>query len=301
MDKRPPLVSIIVLSHDRPGYLARALDSVAGQSYRNLEILVVDNKSRSSDEIARLVSQYRGVRLIQNGVNLGFTGGMNRGLEAATGHYVHCTVDDVILDRDCIRHLVEYAQEHLSDGLLSGVIYDEKGETILCAGGEFMLTPIYRQKVLGQGEKDAGQFRHPFNVTCLQGGMVFSRLQFMRRLKGFREDFFIYSDSIELSARVLKSGNPITIVPRAKVYVIDAPHAFTPEGIAFHKLKNLFALYLLHARLAVLPEFFLRYAVIAFLRYLYSNRGFAWPMIKAWGWCLVKMPSLLKGRYQDVG
>jgi GT2 family glycosyltransferase len=296
--RNPPLVSIVVLSHDRPTYLPLSLDSIMGQSYPNLEIIVVDNKSRSSDEIARLVNQYTGVRLVRNGENLGFTGGMNRGIEAATGDYVHCTLDDVILDQDCISHLVEYAREHLSDGLLSGIIYDESGEKILCAGGEFLLTPIYRQKVFGAGEADAGQFPEPFNVKCIQGGMVFSELEFMRRMKGFREDFFIYSDSIELSARVLKTGNPITIVPRAKIRVIDAPHAFTPEGIAFHKVKNLFALYLLHARLRVLPEFFLRYAMIAFLRHLFSNRKYVLPMMKAWGWCLMKAPSLLKQRYQ---
>lgn len=300
MKSGKPLVSVIIVSHDRPAYLPRAIESIMGQSYDNLQILVIDNKSNASDEIEKLVSEYRGIKLIRNNVNLGFTGGMNRGIEAATGDYVHLTLDDVILDRDCIRHLVEYAERHPSDGLLSGILYDEAGETILCAGGEFLLSPIYKQKVFGAGEKDTGQFQQPFNVKCIQGGMIFSRLQFMRRLKGFREDFFIYSDSIELSARVLKMGHPIIIVPNAKVRVLDAPHAFTPESAEFHKVKNLFAFYLLHARLSVLPEFYLRYGAIKLLRHLLSDRKFVWPIIKAWGWFLLKAPSLLKERYRGA-
>src|SRR3712207_6959896 len=54
--------------------------------------------------------------------------------------------------------------------------------------------------------------------------------------------------SIELSARVLKLGHQIAVVPRARAYVTDAPRAFTNEGIAFHKIKNLFAFYLLQDR-----------------------------------------------------
>lgn len=296
MKRALPLVSVVLLSHDRPGYLPPVLDSLKDQSYRNLELIVVDNRSRSSEEIARVVGGYEGVRLIQNSGNPGFTGGMNRGIAAATGDYVYCTVDDVILDKDCILHLAEYARQHPGEGLLTGILYDESGETIRCAGGEVSLGPIYQQKIYGAGEADAGQFREPFETQSLQGGMLFGELRFVRRLRGFREDFFMYSDSIELSARVLRLGHPLMVVPQAKAYVMDAPHAFTSEGIAFHKIKNLFALYLLHAPWRVLPEFYLRYGGINLLRALGSNRGMVWPMVKAWCWFLSKSPSLVRDR-----
>ena len=47
-----PLVSVVVLSHDRPDYLPRVLDSIRAQTYPALEVLVVDNKSARSGEIA---------------------------------------------------------------------------------------------------------------------------------------------------------------------------------------------------------------------------------------------------------
>jgi len=291
-----PVVSIVVLSHDRPAYLPKVLDSIAGQSYRNLEIMVVDNKSCTSDEIAEIVCRYAGVKLIQNSANLGFTGGMNRGIEAATGDYVHCTLDDVLLDRDCISFLVNHDLQQPTEGLLSGILLNEDGRTIRCAGGEFLLSPIYRQNFFAAGEKDTGNYQEPYQVKYVQGGMIFSRLDFMKRLNGFRREFFMYAEDTELCARVAKAGYTITVVPQARARVLDAPHAFKSEGIAFHKIKNLFSLYLLHARLRVLPEFYLRYGVINLLRAFISERKIVWPMIKAWGWFLLKAPALVKER-----
>lgn len=296
MSKEQPLVSIVVLSHNRPRYLAEVLDSIVSQTYGALEVIVVDNRSAASGEIAELVGRYRGVRLVRNGGNPGYTGGMNRGLAEATGRYIHFTVDDVLFERDCVEQLVRHAEARPSKGLLTGIIMNEDRRTICCAGGEFSLSPIYRRRHIGAGEQDTGQFPEPFEVSCLDGAMVFGPLEFMRDLGGFRQEFFIYSDSIELSARVLKAGGRITVVPRARVYVSDLPHEFTQEGVSFHKMKNLYTMYLLHARWRVLPEFFLRYGLLVPLRSMYANRKLIWPQLKAWGWFLSKAPSLLQER-----
>lgn len=295
-----PLTSIVVTSYDRPDYLPAALDTIAAQSYPNLEIIVVDNPSRSTDEIRRIVGRYDGVKLIENPANLGFTGAMNRGIEAATGKYVYCTLDDVLLDRECISQFVTHAEQHPGNYLLSGILLNEDGCTIRCAGGEYTLAGVYRQKILGAGEKDAGQYRQPYDVKYVPGGMIFSTTNLMRRLKGFREKFFMYSEDADLCLRVAEAGGSITIVPQARAYVIDAPHAFKSEGIAFHKFKNLFSLYLLHARLRVLPEFYLRYGVVNLLRALKSDRAIVWPMIKASAWFVVNAPAFLMERYRRV-
>ena len=295
-----PLVSIVVVSYDRPNYLPAALDSIVAQSYPNLELLVVDNPSSSSDEIRKIVSRYDRARLIRNPQNLGFTGAMNRGIEAAKGSYVYCTLDDLVLHRDCISTFVEYSEGHPQSGLLSGILINEDGETIRCAGGVYSLAPVFRRTIIGSGERDCGQFTEAYDVNYVPGGMIFAQTELLRRLGGFRRQFFMYSEDTDLCARVTKAGRAITIVPQAKAFVSDAPHAFTHKGIAFHKVKNLFSLYLIHARLSVLPEFYLRYGVVKFLRALKSDRAIVLPMIKASAWFLVNAPAFLRERYRRV-
>lgn len=295
-----PLVSIVVASYDRPDYLPAALASIEAQSYPNLEIIVVDNASRSSDQIAEIVNRYGRARLVRNAANLGFTGAMNRGIESTAGQFVYCTLDDVMLDRDCIKHLVAYAGGCSVDGLLSGLLLDEDGQTIRCAGGDYSLAPIYQRRFFGSGEKNRGQFQDAYQVKFAPGGMIFSSRELLCRLNGFRKEFFMYSEDADLCARVTKAGRTITVIPQAKAFVCDAPHSFTHNGIAFHKIKNLFSLYLLHARLRVLPEFYLRYGLLNLLRALKNDRAIVWPMMKAWAWFLVNAPGFLAERYRKV-
>jgi GT2 family glycosyltransferase len=271
------------------------LDSISAQTYTTLEVIVVDNRSALSDEIAEVVHSYDGVRLIRSTDDVGYTGSMNRGMAAATGEYVYLTVDDVLLERECIEHLVKHAEAEPADGLLTGILLQEDRRTICCAGGEFDLAPVYHRKSIGAGDEDAGQFARPFDVSCVET-MIFARLGYLRALGGFREEFYMYSDSIELSARVRKAGGRLVVVPGARAYVHDPPHSFTQEEISFHRMKNLYAMYVLHARKSVLPEFFLRYGLIIPLRAMRANRRMAWPLFKAWAWFLFKAPLLVRER-----
>lgn len=301
MSDQKPLISVIVLSYDRPECLRRALDSIARQSYDNLEILVVDNKSESSDRIKEIVCNYPRFKLIQNSSNLGFSGGMNRGLDAASGDYVYLTNDDVVLEGNCLLRLAEYLETDLGSGLIAPILYREVGDTILCAGGEFKLAPAFQIKCLGKGEREAGQFPQPFQVNWIPGAAMFGRLDLLKRLNGFRQEFFMYSEDLELCARVLKSGYRISVVPRAKVFVGDAFHPGINHKIVFHKIKNLLSVYVLHARLRVLPEAVLRFGIVGLLHSLRADKKTFWPRAKALGWFLYRTPSLLRERYRDAG
>jgi GT2 family glycosyltransferase len=294
-----PLVSVVLLSYDRPAYLQEALVSLLDQSYENLEIAVVDNPSPSSAEVARIVSRHGNVKLIQNLLNLGYAGGMNTGIEQATGQYVYLTEDDIVLERDCIRRLVEYMDKHPSADLVSPIIYNWTGETIRYAGGDFMLGGVYRKRVYGAGERDTGQFQQPFDVSYIDGATMFARRDFWSHFKGFREEYFMYVEAVELCARVIKSGKKMAVVPQAKVYHFDPPKGRPSEELEFHKVKNFFSLYLLHAPARHLPEFVCRYAVINTVRTLMGRTGSPpRAFLRALLWVAKKTPSLLKERYR---
>ncbi|MBA3240163.1 MAG: glycosyltransferase family 2 protein [Acidobacteria bacterium] len=298
MSSASPIVSVIILSYDRPEYLRQALASMRAQSYENLELIVVDNPSPQSGEIAEIVGAHAGARLVQNAANLGYAGGMNRGIERARGHYVYLTEDDIALDADCIRHLVEHMDERASGGLISPIMYNKTAGTIRCAGGEMALGGIYRRRTHGEGQRDRGQFARPFGVTYVDGATMFARAELLRRLGGFREEYFMYVEAVELCARVLRAGEKIEVVPRAKVYHFEPPEgANTSPQFDFHKFKNLFSLYLLHAPARVLPEFFLRYALLTPLRSLAGSRAASTPaMLKALLWIARRAPALLRER-----
>ncbi len=299
-DEQKPSVSVVVLSYNRPALLGEALSSLLGQTYPALDVTVVDNPSPASEEVARLVRQFDGFKLFRSEGNIGYAAGMNRGIGLATGKYTLLTEDDIVLDPDCVRHLVEYAEGHPETGLAGPVIYNKSEGTIRCAAGEFELGGVYRMKIHGAGQRDEGQFPRPVHVTYIDGAVMCARTDFWRRLGGFREEFFMYGESVELCAKAAKTGKRMTLVPQAKVYHFEPPEgANSSPDFAFHRYKNFFALYLLHARVRHLPEFFARYAALGLFRA--AAAGHARPFLRALAWTARHAPSLLRERLGGRG
>lgn len=104
-----PLVSAIVTTHNRMKLLPRALDSVAVQSYSNLELVVVDDGSESEEDVASIVEGYKeaiSTRFIRNSKAGGACRARNQGIEAAMGTFVAGLDDDDAWTEDRIEKLM---------------------------------------------------------------------------------------------------------------------------------------------------------------------------------------------------
>lgn len=268
-----PLVSVVMLSYARPALLERAVASIVAQQYPALEVIVVDNPSAASGEIRRLVAGHPGIRFIANAENLGFTGGMNRGIAAATGRYLYLTEDDMISDPDCVSRLVSYMEADPGVGMTSGLMLNDDDGTVRSAGGQVHLGSVFRLEVLGEGAADDGRFEAPYDVTFAPGAMLCIRRELLQRLGAFRDDFFMYLEDVELCLRVSETGKRIVLVPAARArHVRPPPAAAVPEAIGVHKWKNLLATYALHTAAPTATAAFVRYGVVGWLRARGSER-----------------------------
>lgn len=93
-----PLVSILVNTYNEERYIGAALDSALAQTYRNIEIIVLDDQS--TDQTAEIVKGYKDprVRYIRSERRLGLTDGRNAMLAAAKGEYLtYLDADDIYL------------------------------------------------------------------------------------------------------------------------------------------------------------------------------------------------------------
>jgi hypothetical protein len=294
---RPSRLTIVVLSYNRPDLLDKALQSVAAQTFRDCDVMVIDNPSPQSPRIRAVVGGFPGVRLIANTRNSGFTGGMNQGLSEATGEYIYLTEDDIELDRECVATLVDYLEAHADVGLCGPVMWNRHTPTIRCAGGDFTLGSTYRMRLRAVGERSLPNLE-PFETMYLPGAMIAARTSVLRQIGGFHPDFFMYSEDVELCVRTLKRGLKIAIVPRARVYHHEPPDAATSSLLAFHKQKNLASLYLLHAPARVLPVFIARYVFLDGIKRLLRDRRTLPAWAGAWIWAARRSPRLLARRWR---
>lgn len=292
-------VSVVILSYNRPHFLRRSLDSIFAQTYRPLEILVVDNRSPNSEAIARIVEEYPQARLLANPHNTGFTGGMNQGIRAATGKYIYLTEDDVTTEPDSVRNFVAYAEMHPAPALLTGILFADLSGTISCAGADYDLTrPNGYLRLHAESQPDTGQFQTPFLTHCLIGAMVFGRTDYLQKLGGFREEFFMYMEDVELSERVRRSGGQVIVVPGAKNFPAGPlpPASGLNQLVYFHQVKNHLALYLLHAPARVFPGLFLHSVLMGTWLEFRKQRGTMKTRFKAFAWVLKNLLRLLRDR-----
>ena len=116
-----PSVSICIPSYNYYRYLACALDSALAQSWKDVEILVVDD--RSEDGSVALVREYAErdprVVLYENPQRLGLTQNFNQCLRLARGKYIKFLCADDVLDGQCVERMVA-AIEAESDAVLVG-------------------------------------------------------------------------------------------------------------------------------------------------------------------------------------
>lgn len=122
-----PLISVIIPVYNVEPYLRECLDSVTGQTYRNLEIIIVDDGSTDKsgeicDEYARADSRIR-VTHQQNG---GVAAARNAGLAAALGEYIAWVDSDDVCAPDMLEYLYKGLIENDADMCQCGMSRNKK-------------------------------------------------------------------------------------------------------------------------------------------------------------------------------
>ena len=102
-------ISIIVAVYNVEKYLERCLDSIVNQSYKNVEIIIVNDGSTDASSI--IINNYfrkNDTIKIVNKSNGGLSDERNAGIEEATGEYILFVDGDDWLDKDCLKRCSQY-------------------------------------------------------------------------------------------------------------------------------------------------------------------------------------------------
>ena len=113
-----PLISVIVPVYNTEKYLRKCLDSICGQTYRNLEIICVnDGSPDNSAEMARELAKDHPSIMVIDQENQGPSGARNNGMRHATGKYL-CFVDpDDYVEPNVYGGLIRQMEEQQLDML----------------------------------------------------------------------------------------------------------------------------------------------------------------------------------------
>ena len=111
------LVSVILPVYNGEKYVCRAVQSILDQTYKNFEILIINDGS--TDNSSALLSQHKDprVRLLDNETNIGLIGTLNRGLSLASGEYIARMDQDDLSRSDRFERQIDFMRSHPDIGI----------------------------------------------------------------------------------------------------------------------------------------------------------------------------------------
>lgn len=133
-------VTVVVPIHNTANYLSRSINSITNQSYRNLEIILIDDGSTDESlKICQLLAQTDSrIRVIHQD-NVGLAETRNRGMELATGEYICFFDSDDYIENSMVSTLLKTAEQtkadvcessfyiHMKEGFVKDVSCEQKG------------------------------------------------------------------------------------------------------------------------------------------------------------------------------
>lgn len=131
MNPNSPLVSVLIPVYGVEKYITRCLESVANQTYDNIEVILVndctpDKSVVVAEEYIKSSSLAGKTRIISHEKNRGLSAARNTAVAAAKGEFVlHLDSDDYI-DNNTVRETVDYAFEQNADAVLYGFTHKYK-------------------------------------------------------------------------------------------------------------------------------------------------------------------------------
>jgi GT2 family glycosyltransferase len=199
---------------------------------------VVDNAS--TDGSAGLIGQrFPDVGILETASNLGFAGGCNVGIRRALemgSEFVWLLNNDTQVHPQALVTLVAALQAERTAGLAGSKIYYAADPSRLWfAGGYFTPSGLGRHR--GQDQLDHRQFDDPGPVDYITGCSLLIRTEVVRQIGLLREDYFMYWEEVEWSARARRLGWNSIYVPSSVVWHkvgASLAQAESPKAYYYH-------------------------------------------------------------------
>ena len=170
-----PLISIVLPTHNGSHYVEDSIRSCISQSYKNWELIIVDDASTDDTPMKIATFTDTRVRIVRHQTNRRLPGALNTGFSLAGGEYLTWTSDDNYYRPAALQEMVAFLREHPNVGVVytDYSIVDERGAV------------IYNISVSDPEELIHG--------NCVGSSFLYRR-EVQVKLGGYSEDMFLAED-----------------------------------------------------------------------------------------------------------
>lgn len=221
------------------------LESLLADRSVNNKIIVVENQT--SENFENLSGDFPTVLFLQNEINEGFTGAVNRGLRegrAFNPDFYFVLNNDAVVEPGAVSALADGLARRPEAALAAPKIYqDPDKKTIWAAGGEVIFWKFMGRN-RGQGKRDGGQYDREEFLDFLSGCALMIRKDALEKLGALDERFFTYAEDLDFSLRAKAAGWKLLYEPRAQaIHAASSTSGGQYEPFqSFYRWRNRFLL-----------------------------------------------------------
>ncbi|MBI5297130.1 MAG: glycosyltransferase family 2 protein [Chloroflexi bacterium] len=295
-------VSVILVCWNSGKYLPRCLDSLEAQTFRDFEVVLVDNGSTdgSLDGLAEKYPRLK-FQIEKLGRNQGFAAANNIGVRLASGAWAALLNTDAFPAPDWLETLTQaiarfgnqcvYASRQVQADLPS--LLDGEGDVYHVSGLGWRMH--YNFPVYTAGE--------PFRVFSACGATALLPREDFLAVGGFDEDYFAYHEDVDLGFRLRLRGLDCMLIPQAVVHHIGSASSGKASDFAiYHGHRNLVWTYFKDMPAPLLWLYLPLHLVMNLVFVLFfSAQGRAGVILRAKWDALLGLPSMLRKRGQAQG
>lgn len=212
---------VVVVTRNSADHIGPCIDSIVAEG--GLPIIVDNDSEDDTLQIAR--SKEPKVRVIALRENLGYGKALNLGFRETKGEFVILSNPDVVFLPNSIRKMIEFLREKKQVGITGPqqMFPDRSWQASygdlpgIWSGIKDVVGIATMRNVLRRMLWPRRLDRRPKEVPYVDGGVLAVRREAFEGIKGFDEDFFMYSDESDLCARLGKAGWGVVFLPSAEV------------------------------------------------------------------------------------
>lgn len=209
-------LSIITVNYNGLDDTCSLIDTITYND--QMEVIVVDNGSKAN-EAAVISQRYPHVKTIRSERNLGFAGGNNLGIKAASGRYLFLINNDTLFKTFDVRPLIERMVSSPNIAIVCPKIRFAWAPQPLQYTGYTPLSRItLRNHSIGFGEQDNGQYDTPHTTPYAHGAAMMVKREALESVGLMPECFFLYYEELDWSLMFTRAGYQIWYEPGVTIY-----------------------------------------------------------------------------------
>lgn len=210
------ILSIVTVNYNGYKDTCELIDSIPFEDC--LEVIVVDNGS-FENEASILQKRYPSIRVIRSDKNLGFAGGNNLGIKVAKGKYIFLINNDTVFKEFNPKVLIRRLESSPQIGMVCPKIrFVWKNNPIQFAGYTPLSSITVRNKAIGFGEEDKGQYNTPRPTPYAHGAAMMLKREVIDKVGFMPECYFLYYEELDWSMMMTRAGYDIWFEPASTIY-----------------------------------------------------------------------------------